>query len=145
MNEQLRIDVAEWLSSWAYRLENAYNAGIDNDGWPRFQLAMKHFDNTGKLTPGAIEYLTNRDPKLGVGKLTNYNTHRGLHRVLGSITPAPLKAIILGGLVDWSIGGAKTTEYCRHLEKHIPDWQFNARTRCWQGVAKQSAVSELFV
>lgn len=144
MNDELRIEMAEWLASWAHRLENAYNAGIDDDGWPRFQLAIKHFDNTGKLTPGAVEYLTNRDAKLGLDKLTRYNTHRGLHKVLGNINPAPIKAIVLGGLIDWSIGGAKTTEFARRLEKHIPDWQWNARTRCWQGKTAQATITDLF-
>jgi len=144
MNEDLVTEMAEWLSSWAHRLENAYNGGIDEDGWPRFKLALRHYENTGKLTPGAIEYLANRDPKIGVDKLKNYNTHRGLHRVLGSINPAPLKAIILSGMVDWSVGGAKTTEFCRRLEQHIPDWQYNPRSKCWQGKAKQSTVTDIF-
>lgn len=144
MNEELREQFAEWLASWATRLENAYNAGIDDDGWPRFQKAIKHFDATGQFTPGAIEYLANRDPKLGLGKLQNYNTHRGLHRKLGSINPAPVKAIVLGGLIDWSIGGTKTTEFAQRIEAHVPDWQYNARTKCWQGRQKQQAIGDLF-
>jgi hypothetical protein len=142
--EDYRTEMAEWLTSWATRLENAYNAGIDDDGWPRFQKAINHFDATGQLTPGAIEYMTNRDKNLGLGKLQNYNTHRGLHRKLGTIKPVPVEAIILSGLVDWSIGGAKTTDFARRLETHTRDWCYNPRSHCWQGTAARNTVAAIF-
>lgn len=145
MTEDLRTEMAEWLTSWATRLENAYNAGIDADGWPRFKKAVDHLDATGQLTPGSVEYLANRDSLLGLGRLQNYNTHRGLHRRLGTIRPAPVKAIILSGLVDWSLGGARTREFAGRLETHTPDWCYNPRSHCWQSARARQITGDIFV
>ena len=146
-NQDLHNEFADWITSWGNRLENAYNAGVDNEGWPRFLEAMKYYNEHDHFRPGQIEYFVNRDARLGLGKLQNYNTYKGLNRRLGSILPAPVKAIILSGNIDWTIGGVVTQAFARRLEAVEPGWQFNAKSGCWQGRAQsptKPVVFELF-
>lgn len=139
-------DFANWIQSWATRFENAYNAGIDHDGWPRFKEAMQHFERTGKFTPGQLDYMLRRDAALGCGKLKQYNTHNGYNKKLGNILPAPAEAVILGGFVDWSIKYQNMPDLTKRLAAQAPGWRFNPLKATWQGdnLAPGSKLSDLF-
>jgi hypothetical protein len=144
--ENYNHEFAEWIQSWATRLQNAYDHNIDKDGLARFNEAIAHFERTGKFTPGQMAYFINRDSRLGQGKLQNYNTYRGLDKRMGNILPVPVKAVILGGLVDWSIQYKGLPELTKRLAKALPGWEYNARSGCWQGVSPQfvNNLHELF-
>ena len=144
--ENLNHEFAEWIQSWATRLQNAYDHNIDKDGLGRFNEAIEYFERYGKFTTGQIAYFVNRDQRYGQGKLCNYNTYRGLDKRMGKILPAPVKAIILGGLVDWSIQYKGLPELTRRLAQGMPGWEYNARSGCWQGksLAVESKILDLF-
>jgi len=142
--ENLTNEFAQWIQSWATRLQNAHDHKIDSDGWIRFQAAMDHFESKGKFTPGQVAYFINRDKKLGQGKLRDYNTYRGLDRRMGTILPVPVRAVILGGLVDWSIQYTGLPELTKRLAQGMPGWEYNARSGCWQGKPTVSHTSDIF-
>ena len=144
--ENYSEDFANWVQSWATRLENAYNTGVDKDGYPRFLEAMANYDKTGKFTPGQIDYFLRRDAVLGSGKLQEYNTYRGLNKRLGTILPAPAKAVILGGFVDWSVHYQNMPDLAKRLQRALPGWEFNARSACWQArnPSVQSRLADIF-
>jgi hypothetical protein len=126
-------DFANWIQSWSTRLENAYNSGIDYEGWPRFLEALQHFEKNGYFTPGQIDYFLRRDPRLGHGKLKDYNTFKGYNRKLGSILPAPVDAIIHGKFVAWTTPYQNMPDLTKRLASQAPGWEYNPRTKSWQG------------
>lgn len=144
--DTLTHEFAEWMQSWSTRLENAYNAGIDKDGWPRFEQAVAYFERNGKFTPGQIAYFVNRDKDLGQGKLKDYNTYRGLNKRMGNVLPVPVKAVVLGGLVDWSIQYQTLPDLIKRLERGMPGWEYNFKSGCWQGksLAVMSHLEDIF-
>ena len=144
--ENYTEDFANWIQSWSTRLENAYNMGIDKDGYPRFLEAIAHYDKTGKFTPGQMDYFLRRDARLGSGKLKDYNTYQGLDKRLGRILPAPAEAIIFGGFVDWTRPYQNMPDLAKRLNSVVPNWEFNARNSAWQAktVAMQNILQDLF-
>jgi hypothetical protein len=144
--EQYTEDFANWIQSWSTRLENAYNMGIDKDGYPRFLEAMVHYDKKGKFTPGQMDYFLRRDADLGSGKLKDYNTYQGLDKRLGKILPAPAKAVIFGGFVDWSTPYQNLPDLTKRLAIAAPGWEFNARSSTWQAkhAVLQNIIQDLF-
>lgn len=94
--------VAEYLASIENRFRNMAKANIDVDGYPRFQQAMKHYEERGKFTVGHLVYLFNRTSPLGV--YSDYNTHRGYNKKYGEMLRCPLKDIVDAGVIDWPSG-----------------------------------------
>jgi hypothetical protein len=139
-------DFADWIQSWATRLENAYNTNIDKEGWPSFLEAFQHYEKTGKFTPGQLDYFLRRDRDLGHGKLRDYNTFKGFDRKLGSILPAPVDAIIHGGFINWNIPYQNMPDLTKRLASRAPGWEYNPRTRAWQGksLAVQQRLTDIF-
>lgn len=133
-------DFANWIQSWSTRLENAYNTGVDTEGWTSFNKALQGYYATGKFTPGQLDYFLRRDAVLGHGKLKSYNTFKGYNKRLGNILPAPVDAIIHGGFIDWSIYYQNMPDLTKRLASQAPGWEFNPRTKAWQG--KNPAVQE---
>lgn len=94
--------VAAWLDSCQHRFKNMYDAGLDKNGWPALQKALRNFDERGSFTVGEIQYLWNRtDP---MGSYPEYNTKRGYNKKFGNMLPCPLKELIDSNLVDWTTG-----------------------------------------
>lgn len=133
-------DFANWIQSWATRLENAYNTNVDPDGWPRFQQALDHYSKTGKFTPGQLDYMLRRDAVLGHGKLRSYNTYKGFDKILGNILPAPVDAIIHGGFVDWSLYYQNMPDLTKRLASQAKNWEYNTNSKAWQ--AKNPAIQQ---
>ena len=131
---------ANWIQSWATRLSNADNAGVDTEGWTSFNKALQGFTTTGKFTPGQLDYFLRRDAVLGSGKLKSYNTFKGYNKRLGNILPAPVDAIIHGGFIDWSIYYQNMPDLTKRLASQAPGWEFNPRAKSWQ--AKNPAIQQ---
>jgi hypothetical protein len=139
-------EFAEWMQSWATRLQNVYNAGIDQDGYPHFLEALKYYDATGKFTPGQLDYLLRRDSHLGHGKLKDYNTYKGLNKRMGNFLPAPVQAIIHSNFIDWSVKYQNLPDLIKRLTAAAPGWEFNSTSYCWQGKSLEtlSNITDIF-
>lgn len=94
--------VAEYLASVETRFRNMARQGIDKDGYPNFQQAMKNYERTGRFTVGNLIYLFNRTHDMGY--YPKYNHHKGLHKRMGEMLRCPIKDIIDAGVVDWKSG-----------------------------------------
>lgn len=102
MTQQARDRVADWLESCYTRFENMHRAGLDKNGLPAIQKALRHYRDTGQLTVGSVQYLFNRtDPR---GAVPKYNTHRGYNKRHGEMLPCPIKDLVDSGMVDWRSG-----------------------------------------
>jgi hypothetical protein len=77
-------------------------AGIDANGYPAIQRAIKHLEETGQLTVGQAQYVFNRTSVYGSVK--NYNTYKGYDKKYGSMLPCSIPDLIASNLVDWSTG-----------------------------------------
>jgi hypothetical protein len=100
--EQAILQVARWLDSCQTRFKNMCEAGIDTNGWPALQKALKNFDERGYFTVGEVQYLFNRSHELGA--LPKYNRHQGLHKKHGELMTCPVKDLVDSNLVDWTTG-----------------------------------------
>ena len=79
-----------------------YDAGIDANGYPAIQRAIKHLEETGQLTVGAVQYVFNRTHD--AGSVKKYNTYKGYDKKYGNMLPCSIPDLIDSNLVDWSTG-----------------------------------------
>lgn len=124
--EDYQDQFLDWILSCDSRFTNMFNAGIDLNGKPALDKAIEHFKKTKKFTPGAVQYWFDRSHKNGA--MPGYNTHRGLDKIHGSISTAPVDAIILSGLVNWTM--RIDPDFIKSLEKSS-SYKFNARSKTW--------------
>jgi hypothetical protein len=96
------LRVCEWLISAQTRFKNMYDAGIDANGYPAIQRAIKHLEETGQLTVGAVQYVFNRTHD--AGSVKKYNTYKGYDKKYGNMLPCSIPDLIDSNLVDWSTG-----------------------------------------
>ena len=77
-------------------------AGIDLNGYPQIQKAIKHLEETGQLTVGQAQYIFNRTHD--AGSVNKYNTYKGYDKKYGSMLPCSVADLVESGLVDWTTG-----------------------------------------
>ena len=115
-------NVAAWIDSCQTRFKNMHLAGLDLNGWPALQRALKNYDDKGYFTAGEMQYLFNRtDPR---GALPKYNTHKSYHKKYGNMLPCPVKDLIDSNLVNWRTGvGVMQPQLARAI-KEDTRWEF---------------------
>lgn len=101
-NESASYRVCEWIIAAQNRFKNMYDAGIDLQGYPEIQKAIKHLQETGKLTVGQTQYVFNRTDESG--SVSKYNTYKGYNKKYGEMLPCSVKDLVDSGLVDWASG-----------------------------------------
>lgn len=94
--------VCEWLVSAQNRFKNMYDAGIDENGYPAIQRAIRHLEDTGKLTVGQVQYVFNRTSVYG--SVNKYNTYKGYDKKYGNMLPCSVADLLNSGLIDWTTG-----------------------------------------
>ena len=94
--------VCAWLGSAYDRFKKMREQGIDMNGLPAINIALKNLEENGKLTVGSVGYLFSRShPE---GSLKEYNKYKNYHLKYGNILECPLQDLIDSNLVDWQSG-----------------------------------------
>lgn len=94
--------VCQWLVSAQNRFKNMYDAGIDENGYPQIQKAIRHLELTGQLTVGQAQYIFNRTHESG--SVNKYNTYKGYDKKYGSMLPCSIQDLIDSDLINWQSG-----------------------------------------
>jgi len=94
--------VCQWVIAAQNRFKNMYDAGIDKNGYPAIQKAVKHMEETGKLTVGQAQYIFNRTHE--AGSVNKYNKFKGYDKKYGNMLPCSIPDLIDSDLIDWSTG-----------------------------------------
>ena len=122
--DKSRYKVAEWIFSCQNRFKRMYDAGIDKNGYPAIQKAIKHFDEHGFFTVGQVQYWFHRSHRYGA--YSDYNTHKNYNKRYGEILPCPIKDLVNSGVVRWRTGqnGVIHGPFCRAIkEETLFEWR----------------------
>jgi hypothetical protein len=118
--------VCQWVAAAEQRFKNMDLAGIDRNGYPAIQKAIKHLQETGQLTVGQAQYIWNRgDPR---GAYPKYNKHLGFDKKYGSLININLNDLIDSNLVAWPTGRSCIQPNFAKALADDTDWHWSMNT-----------------